>query len=227
MHERSDTLAGQPEPFVFPKWTNRLRTVAGLGAALAVPYVVLMVAFGASPDTTDVGYAPEQPVAYSHAKHAGDLGIDCRYCHNTVEEAAHAAVPATQTCMNCHTNIKVQDSDKLTLVRESAAGGMPIEWVRVHDLPDYVYFDHSAHINRGVGCVSCHGRVDKMEVVHQAESLSMAWCLDCHRHPEKFVRPVDQVANMSYAVANQLEEGRRLVERNNIRPSTNCSTCHR
>ncbi len=148
--------------------------------------------WGSPRRATDVGYAPEQPVPYSHALHAGQLGIDCRYCHNTVETAAHAAVPPTQTCMNCHAAIR-KESEKLIPVRASYATGMPIPWVRVHDLPDYVYFNHSAHVRRGVGCVSCHGRVDTMEVVYQAEPLSMGWCLDCHRNPERHLRPVEFV----------------------------------
>jgi hypothetical protein len=212
---------------VFPEWTNALRPAIAVAVVGGGLYVVLVAAYGASPWTTDVGYAPQQPVPYSHARHAGELGIDCRYCHNTVEWAAHAAIPPTQTCMNCHTKITVRDSEKLALVREHAAGGMPLEWVRVHDLPDYVYFDHSAHVRRGVGCVSCHGRVDKMEVVHQPEPLSMGWCLDCHRRPERHLRPVGEVFNMGYEADDQLKEGRRLRELYNVNPSTDCSTCHR
>ncbi|HUU82647.1 MAG TPA: cytochrome c3 family protein [Phycisphaerae bacterium] len=214
-------------PFVFPRWTNSLRTLIAAVVIVGVLYAALVVAYGASPQTTDVGYQPEQPVTYSHAKHAGELGIDCRYCHTTVEQAAHAAIPPTQTCMNCHTNITIGNSEKLTPVRESNASGMPIEWVRVHDLPDYVYFNHSAHVRRGVGCASCHGRVDKMELVHQVEPLSMGWCLDCHRRPERHLRPVKEVFNMGYTTANQLVDGRRLKELYNINPSTDCSTCHR
>lgn len=130
----------------------------------------------------EVGYAPEQPVDYSHKLHAGDLGVDCRYCHSTVESSAFAAVPPTETCMNCHAKVR-QGSPKLLGVQESWATDKPIAWVRVHNLPDYVYFDHSAHLAAGVGCVSCHGRVDQMPVVRQVEPLSMGWCLDCHRDP--------------------------------------------
>lgn len=214
-------------PLTFPKWTNSLRVVFAVAAGVAPVYLVLLVAYGASPKTTDVGYAPPQPVAYSHALHAGKLGIDCRYCHTTVDDSPHASVPPTQTCMNCHANIKIKDSPKLTPVLESYATGMPIEWVRVHDLPDYAYFNHSAHVRRGIGCVSCHGRVDKMETVYQAEPLSMSWCLECHRRPEMRLRPVEEVTNMRYMAADQAEEGRRLCELYSISPSTNCSTCHR
>ena len=190
-------------------------------------YFAALIYFGASPRTTDVGYAPRQPVPYSHALHAGDLGIDCRYCHSTVEVAARAAVPPTQTCMNCHSRIRAQ-SAKLIPVRESYATGMPIEWVRVHDLPDYAYFNHSAHVRRGVGCVSCHGRVDKMEVISQVEPLSMGWCLDCHRNPEKHLRPQEYVTKMDWVPPeDQATLGKRLCEANNINPSVDCSTCHR
>jgi hypothetical protein len=198
--------------FVFPKWTWILRP--GIAAALfgGVVYATVVVAFGFSPLATDVGYAPEQPVAYSHAVHVGQLGIDCRYCHNTVEESAHASIPPTQTCMNCHSSIRT-NSEKLIPVRSSYATGMPVEWVRVHDLPDYVYFDHSAHVRRGIGCASCHGRVDTMEVVSQVEALSMGWCL---------VTMLDWVPE-----EEQLVLGRRLREELNINPRVDCNTCHR
>lgn len=193
-------------------------------------YVVVLFAYGATPRATDVGYMPTQPVAYSHALHAGDLGIDCRYCHNTVEETAAAAIPPTQTCMNCHTNI-LPDSPKLTWLLSQHASGEPVAWVRVHDLPDYVYFNHSAHVRRGVGCEACHGRVDKMETVYRAERLSMGWCLDCHRNPEPNLRPLDQITRMGW-VPNEdpVALGRRLREQYNIRPAqylTSCSVCHR
>lgn len=216
-----------PLELAFPQWMDRVMVVATVAGVLAVFYVVSMVVFAATPGVQRIGYAPKQPVAYSHKVHAGDLGIDCRYCHNTVETAAHAAVPPTQTCMNCHTTIRAQ-STKLTRVRESHATGMPIEWIRVHDLPDFVYFDHSAHIRRGVGCVSCHGRVDKMELVTQVQPLTMGWCLDCHRNPEPHLRPVDQVTVMDWVPQEDPAAlGARLRREYNINPSTDCSTCHR
>jgi hypothetical protein len=217
--------------YVFPRWANSLRPVLAV-VVLAVPvYVIGVFALAASPRTTDVGYAPEQPVAYSHALHAGQLGIDCRYCHSTVESAATAAIPPTQTCMNCHATVRTE-SEKLTPVRlryeeGGKFSGMPVEWVRVHDLPDYVYFNHSAHVRHGVGCVSCHGRVDNMEVVHQAEVLSMGWCLSCHRSCEERLRPLGEITDMTWTSADPVVEGRALAEQYGVHPSTDCSTCHR
>jgi hypothetical protein len=190
-------------------------------------YLLSMVYLGASPRTTDVGYSPIQPVPFSHALHAGELGMDCRYCHTTVETAAEAAIPPTATCMNCHERI-APESEKLLPVRESHATGRPIDWVRVHDLPDFVYFDHSAHVSRGVSCVSCHGRVDQMEQVYQAKTLSMAWCLDCHRHPEEHIRPKEFVTDLDWTPTESARDlGARLKEQYNLNPSTDCSTCHR
>jgi len=213
--------------FLFPKWTNTIRPLATVVLVGGLVYIIVLSVYGLSGKTTNVGYQPKQPVPYSHALHAGDLGIDCRYCHNTVEKAGFAALPPTQTCMNCHSHVR-SNSDKLLPVRESYATGMPIPWVKVHDLPDYAYFNHSAHVTRGVGCVSCHGRVDKMEVVYQAEPLTMSWCIQCHRRPEKVLRPVEDVTRMDWAPAeDQLALGARLREAGNINPSTDCSTCHR
>ena len=213
--------------FDFPRWTNTIRPLATALLAGGVVYLVVLAVVGLSGGTTNTGYQPRQPVPFSHALHAGDLGIDCRYCHNTVEVASHAAIPPTQTCMNCHSQIRTQ-SAALLPVRESYATGMPIPWVRVHDLPDYAYFDHSAHVTRGIGCVSCHGRVDKMEVVYQANSLTMGWCLDCHRNPEGHLRPPAQVTKMDWVPPeDQRTLGLRLREENRINPSTDCSTCHR
>jgi len=213
-------------PFLFPKWIDKLRPLVAGGLGLLAVYLVGLVYYGGSPKTTDVGYEPEQPVPYSHALHAGQLGIDCRYCHNTVERAAHAAIPPTQTCMNCHNAIRTE-SAKLLPVRESYATGLPIPWVRIHDLPDYAYFNHSAHVDRGVGCVECHGRVDKMEVVYQQAPLNMGWCLDCHRNPEPRLRPVEFVTQMDWQHEDRAALGARLREEYDINPSTDCSTCHR
>lgn len=213
--------------FTFPKWTWILRPAVAIAAVGGALYAIVVVAFGFSPQATDVGYAPLQPVAYSHALHVGQLGMDCRYCHTAVESAAHAAVPPTQTCMNCHAMVRA-NSEKLIPVRESYATGMPVEWVRVHDLPDFVYFNHSAHVRRGVGCVSCHGRIDTMEVVTQVESLSMGWCLECHRNPEPHLRPLEYVTRLDWVpTEDQLVLGRRLREENNINPPQDCNTCHR
>ncbi len=214
-------------PLIFPRWANKALAVAALGLVAALGYTVAVLVYLFAPGTQREGYQPEQPVAYSHQQHAGLLGMDCRYCHNTVEIAAMAAVPPTQTCMNCHTRI-LPNSELLLPVRQSYATGLPVPWVRVHDLPDFVYFDHSAHVARGVGCVSCHGRVDRMPVVTQVAPLTMSWCLDCHRHPEAHLRPPEEVTNMDYMPAeNQLVLGRQLRDRYNINPPTTCSTCHR
>ncbi|HSC89532.1 MAG TPA: cytochrome c3 family protein, partial [Polyangiaceae bacterium] len=164
--------------FVFPRWANKTRQIAGLALSGAPLYLVAFVWYGGSPKTTDVGYQPEQPVPYSHELHAGQMGLDCRYCHTTVDQTGLAAIPPTSTCMNCHKLVH-PNSPKLTPIRESSATGEPVQWVKVHDLPDYVYFNHSAHVTRGVSCVSCHGRIDTMERVTQVERLSMGWCLDC------------------------------------------------
>lgn len=214
---------------MFPKWTNGIKYAVGVAAVVVPTYVVLLVAYGASPQATDVGYMPTQPVPYSHALHAGQLGMDCRYCHTAVDTAAHAAIPPTQTCINCHANLRAT-SEKLKPVQDSYASGNPIPWVRIHDISDFAYFDHSAHVNRGIGCVSCHGRVDRMEVVYQHESLSMGWCLDCHRNPEKHLRPVSEVTNMNWTPPNgrsQIEYGLELKKQMNVNPSQDCSSCHR
>jgi hypothetical protein len=216
-------------PFVFPRWANKTRALAGVLLGGAPIYHTFLVWYGASPKATDVGYGPEQPVPYSHALHVGELGLDCRYCHNTVEQAAHAAIPPTATCMNCHQSIHTK-SAKLEPVRASFSNDTPVEWKKVHDLPDYVYFNHSAHVTRGVGCVSCHGRVDQMEEVYQHEPLSMSWCLQCHRNPEPNLRPPEEATNMNWAPpegVDPVEYGKMLREKNHLNPPTDCSTCHR
>ena len=222
MHEPKDT------PLILPRWLDTIKPVVAVGLAVVPVYVITMLYLGGSPETINVGYQPVQPVEYSHALHAGELGIDCRYCHNTVERTAGASIPSTDTCMNCHAKIH-GESEKLAPVRASYESGMSVRWIRVHDLADYVYFNHSAHVTRGVGCVECHGRVDRMEVVHQVESLSMGWCLDCHRNPETRLRPVDRVTDMEWAPEDGDREslGARLRAELDIHPSEDCSTCHR
>jgi len=206
---------------IFPRSLNKLPLVA----ALAINVIGASATFGIwyylTPKHFQVGYAPTQPVPYSHRLHAGQMGMDCRYCHSQVERAAHAQIPATQTCMGCHTMVK-SDSQRIAPVKESWESGEPIEWVKIHKLPDHAYFDHSAHLNAGVGCVECHGRVDQMEVVHQDKPLSMAWCLDCHRSPTTHLRPKDQVTNMEWRpemAANWTPPA--------VNPPTHCSGCHR
>lgn len=212
---------------IFPRWFNGLRVALGGSAVLGGAYVVTLFAYGASPITLNVGFAPEQPVPFSHALHAGELALDCRYCHTTVEQAARAAIPPTETCMNCHQRIRTQ-SDALAPVVASFASGDPVRWKRVHDLPDYVYFDHSAHVTRGVGCVVCHGRIDTMERVRQEQPLSMGWCLDCHRNPAPNLRPPEFATSMDWQPDRPAQElGAELARSRDIRPSTDCSTCHR
>src|SRR5690348_12459095 len=180
-----------------------------------------------SPYETRQNEPREQPVPFSHEHHAGGLGIDCRYCHTTVENSSFANIPATKICMNCHSQMWAS-SPMLEPVRESYRTGRSIEWTRVNDLPDYVYFNHSIHIHKGVGCATCHGRVDRMPLMWQAEPLTMEWCLNCHRHPERYVRPRDEVFNMAYAAPrNQEALGRRLMAEYHIQSLTSCSTCHR
>lgn len=208
------------------KFDTNLRVVAGavvvtLGLAGAVLGYLL------HPNQLDTGYTPVQPVQYSHKLHAGNLGMDCRYCHTSVEQAAYASVPPTETCMNCHAQVK-EKSPKLQLVRESYATGAPIQWVKVHRLPDYVYFNHQAHVTSGVSCVSCHGRVDQMIEVKQVSPLSMAWCLDCHRNPDAHIRPPEFVTKLDWKPeGDPAELGRQLRLAKNINPPENCSSCHR
>ena len=209
---------------LFPKWTNLLPALATVAAIVGAPVLVFVVWYYFSPWNTDVGYAPNQPVPYSHKLHAGLFGMDCRYCHQNVERGPHATIPSNATCMNCHRLIR-PDSTALQPIREAAVTGEPIRWVKVHMLPDYAYFDHSAHVNAGVGCKSCHGRIDQMEVVRQSQPLSMGWCLECHRNPEKHIRPVDQITNMAYV--HDETKAIELIEQKNIKPPTHCSACHR
>ncbi len=171
-----------------------------------------------------------QPVAFSHALHNGQLGIDCRYCHTSVEVAASANIPATETCMTCHSQIRV-GSPQLANVQASWDNNEPIQWNRVHNLADFVYFNHSAHINKGIGCSSCHGRIDQMEGIWKNEPLTMGWCLECHKNPAQFVRPKSEVFNMAYVAPShgQLELGEQLIAAYNINEDKlpQCSTCHR
>lgn len=211
---------------IFPQWANEVPRRILLGLIIVVTAMVAGVWYYFSPEYTDVGYAPEQPVPYSHALHAGQLGLDCQYCHSEVFNSKQANVPPTQTCMNCHEQVTTPNPENLAEIRESWETGQPVEWVRVHNLPDYAYFNHAAHVNVGVGCETCHGRVDRMEVVFQKEPLSMSWCLDCHRNPEQYVRPVEEVTTMGFQPENQVEMGRDLVAKHNIQPPTYCQSCH-
>jgi hypothetical protein len=181
-----------------------------------------------------VGYQPIQPVPFSHNTHAGQLGIDCRYCHSMVEKSWFSNIPSASTCMNCHNQV-LKDDPRLALVRESAATGKPIPWVQIHRVPDFVYFNHSVHVNRGVSCVECHGRIDKMDEVYHAKPLSMSFCLDCHRDPASKIRRLDKITDLSWtpspdpnvAAQWQKSEGKKLVEHWRVESLQNCSACHR
>lgn len=168
-----------------------------------------------------------QPVPFSHEHHVAQLGIDCRYCHTSVEKSAFAGMPSTQTCMSCHSQIWT-NAAMLAPVRESYETGQSIAWTRVNALPEFVYFNHSIHIAKGIGCTTCHGQIGKMALTWRATTLQMTWCLDCHRHPEEYVRPKNEVFNVDYAPPpNQLELGRELVRKYKIMSLTSCETCHR
>jgi len=213
---------------IFHPSTNTISRVTIFGGAILLVVVVVgLAAINESPYITEVGVARAQPVPFSHKHHVGDDGIDCRYCHTSVEESSFAGIPPTKTCMNCHTQIW-PDSPMLEPVRESFRTGKSIQWTRVHNLPGFVYFNHSIHVHKGIGCVTCHGRVDKMPLMWRENTLYMDWCLECHRAPERFVRPREYVFSMEYqAPADQLALGLKLVKEYHIEKLTSCSTCHR
>jgi hypothetical protein len=213
---------------IFHRSTNTIARVSIYGAALiAFSAVYLLYIFAGSPYVTEVNVAKVQPVPFSHRHHAGELGIDCRYCHTAVEESSDAGIPPTQTCMTCHSQIWT-GSPMLEPVRASYRDDQSIPWVRVNQVPDYVYFNHSIHINKGIGCTTCHGPVGDMPLTWQANSLQMGWCLDCHRAPQNFVRPRNQVFSVTYQTPpNQAELGPKLVKQYKIQSLTNCTTCHR
>jgi hypothetical protein len=218
-------------PQIFHHSTNTLAKLSIFGGVFILLAAIWAVAeINRSSWNTGQWIEREQPVQFSHKHHSGDDGIDCRYCHTSVETSSDAGMPPTKTCMNCHSQIWA-DSPYLAPVRESWKTGKPIEWARVHDLPDYVYFNHSIHVNKGVGCSTCHGNVSNMPIMYQASSLQMEWCLQCHRNPEKFVREKKDIYTMDWqAPANQAEEGARLVKLYKIQGTnvlTSCSTCHR
>ncbi|HKX31530.1 MAG TPA: cytochrome c3 family protein [Blastocatellia bacterium] len=219
-------------PQIFHRSTNTLSRVSLFGALFILAGVTWALAeIQRSPYSTRAFDPRPQPVQFSHKHHVGDDGIDCRYCHTTVEQSAFAGLPPTATCMNCHSQL-FAGSPYLEPVRESFRTGRPLKWTRVHDLPDYVYFNHSIHVKQGVGCSTCHGRVDQMPQTWSVASLHMEWCLECHRDPARYIRPRAQVFNMDWPPPgyDQTTEGRKLVQQYRIpAPAaiTNCSTCHR
>ncbi|MFT3869486.1 MAG: cytochrome c3 family protein [Nibricoccus sp.] len=218
---------------IFPKSANRLPLQIIIFVIVLAGVVTAATTYYATPKYTRVGYAPVQPVPYSHALHVDKLGLDCRYCHSNVEKSGVANLPTAQTCMNCHGTVKA-DSPLLAPVRAAFQSGEPLQWVRVHQLPDYVYFNHSVHVSRGVSCVSCHGKINEMETVYHAKSLSMGFCLDCHRNPQANVRPPDQVTNLNWDPSQTKIDGKthaewaaEFVKNNKIKPPQSCTGCHR
>jgi hypothetical protein len=216
-------------PQIFHPAFNTLSKVSLAGAGLVLAGVTgALYVVGWSPYVTQEHVARVQPVPFSHAHHVGQLGIDCRFCHTTVEESAFAGMPPTKTCMNCHQEIWF-GSDVLEPIRASYRSGRSIEWQRIHNLPQFVYFNHAIHVNKGIGCVSCHGRVDQMAFTYQDQSLLMRWCLECHRAPQAHLRPREDVTHMSAPLADPTMQG-SLAQRYHMRSTqemTSCSTCHR
>ena len=214
---------------VFPPIVNTISRVSILGAGVIFAGALWFAGeIYRSPYVSREGVTRTQPVAFSHKTHIGELGLDCRYCHAFVESSATASLPSTKTCMACHSQILAK-SPLLELVRKSYETDLPIAWTRVHDLPDFVHFDHSIHISQGIGCSSCHGRVDLMPLMSQGSNLQMDWCLECHRHPENELRPRADVFDIAWSPpADQEHRGREIMVENSIRtePITNCSICH-
>ena len=212
---------------LFKPSANTYSRLSIFGALFAVIGLLFAFAgFNRSDYMTQARVAREQPVPFSHRHHVSELGIDCRYCHTSVERTANAGIPATEICMNCHAQIW-KDSPTLEPVRSSFATDRSIEWVKVHDLPDFVYFNHSIHVAKGIGCASCHGRVDRMNLTWQENSLQMEWCLDCHRNPELHVRPRSEVFNMEWEADDQASLGPKLVAEHGIESREDCTVCHR
>jgi hypothetical protein len=216
---------------LFAPGADAILRLAILASVLGVISILVMAGFITESDyVTTVGVAPAQPVPFSHKHHAGELGLDCRYCHQQVETQATAGIPPTHTCMTCHSQIWTQ-ADMLAPVRDSLDKNTPIHWIRVNRLPDYVYFNHSIHIDKGIGCSSCHGAVDQMQLTARANAFEMGFCLNCHRNPQKFVRPPQEVWNMEWSPpSDQATIGAALVRQNHIRgPAelSDCSICHR
>jgi Cytochrome c7 and related cytochrome c len=214
---------------IFHPSSNSLAKISIAAAVFCLGAVIVAAySLNAGSFTTAVGVAPAQPVPFSHKHHVADDGIDCRYCHTSVETSAFAGLPPTETCMSCHSQLWT-NAEMLEPVRSSFRSGKSIEWTRVHDLPDFVYFNHSIHVNKGIGCSTCHGRVDQMPLMYKVNTLYMQWCVECHRHPERNVRPRDQVFNMAYETPapDQNEIGPKLVALYKIQSLTDCVTCHR
>lgn len=214
---------------IFPKSANKLPLQIAIYLVVLVGLATAGVTYYMTPKYTRVGYAPVQPVPYSHALHVGQLGLDCRYCHSNIEQSGFANLPTSQTCMNCHSMVK-KDSPLLAVVRKSYETGQPVPWVQIHQTPDFVYFNHAVHVNRGVSCVECHGKINEMEVVSHQKSLSMGFCLDCHRNPAAYVREKGDIYNLdspTIAAKSGTAAGVKFVHDWKIKPPQSCTGCHR
>lgn len=214
---------------LFPKWSNQVPKNAIIALMIVGLAITAGMTYYMTPKYADVGYQPIQPVAFDHSLHVGQLGIDCRYCHTFVDRSAFSNIPDAGTCMNCHNQIRA-DSPALAPIRESVASGNPVKWVKIHSMPDYVYFNHAVHVNRGVSCVECHGKVNEMPVVFRDKSLTMQFCLDCHRNPAKALRPLDKVFDLDWKAESpeaQRKMGEKFVHDWKVNPPVSCSGCHR
>ena len=215
---------------IFHPSTNTVSKATIFGAVFIIAALVWIGGiYVRSSYATQVNVAVEQPLPFSHKHHVGGLGIDCRYCHTGVEKSWFSNIPASSTCMNCHSTV-LKDDPRLAPVRESAATGTPVAWVQIHKLPDFAYFNHSVHVNRGISCVECHGRIDQMDEVYHAKPFSMAFCLECHRHPELKLRPPDKITDLAWqpkSEAQQEEFGKRALKEWKVESLQTCSACHR
>jgi hypothetical protein len=213
---------------IFHPSMNTISKASMLTLACGIIALIFVgAAYDRSPYITEVGVPIDQPVEFSHEHHVRELGIDCRYCHTSAETSSHAGIPPTHTCMTCHSQIW-STSPMLARVRDSYSTHTPIPWNRVHNVPDFAHFNHSIHINKGIGCSTCHGQINEMPQTWKVHTLRMEWCLDCHRDPARFIRPRDKIYDMSWKQLSSLDEGTRLLKEHGVRTDnlTNCSICH-
>jgi len=215
-------------PQVFHPSMNTISRASIFGAAAILAALGAVVyAIARSPYITEAGVVREQPVPFSHQHHVGEAGIDCRYCHTSVEDSPSAGMPPTKACLNCHSQLW-RDSPLLAPVHESFEKNLPLAWTRVHDLPDFAYFDHSIHLHKGIGCSTCHGRVDEMPLMWREATLQMQWCLDCHRNPQPHIRPRDKLFDLDWTPAGDPDfDAAKLMIDYHVQSKADCSTCHR